>query len=243
MSLINDLIYFETPSLWEDFGGTSGGYGGLVWQVFIWSLIVGLIVFVWMSYNLIYFRHKEGDPEHKDSLKAGVFPHERGDVKVELAWTIAPLILAVWLTFISLAPLDYLWAIPEEDEVDIVIEVTASQWQWTFDYPDDYEIPEDFTKCGKLNEEGVRQQNERTTYDCLELPHSTMVRFNINSNDVLHAFYIPEIGVKHDAVPNIETLVWVDTGHVDPGEYNLYCAEYCGESHSRMLADIYITED
>ena len=53
MSLINDLIYFDNPSLWNDFGGTSGGFAGLTWQMMIWSVIVGLLVFVWLGYNII----------------------------------------------------------------------------------------------------------------------------------------------------------------------------------------------
>ena len=48
MSLINDLIYFDNPTLWDDFGGTSGGLAGLTWQMMIWSVIVGLLVFVYV---------------------------------------------------------------------------------------------------------------------------------------------------------------------------------------------------
>ncbi|SVC75253.1 uncharacterized protein METZ01_LOCUS328107, partial [marine metagenome] len=105
MSLINDLIYFDNPTIWDNFGGTSSGYGGLTWQMFIWSVLVGILVIAWLAYNLVFFRHKKGDPEPKDGLKVGVFPSERGNVKIELAWTIAPLILVIWLTFLSLAPL------------------------------------------------------------------------------------------------------------------------------------------
>ena len=72
MSLPKDLIFFENPTIWNDFGGDYGGFGAVVWQMFIWSLIVGLLVAVWMIYNLIYFRHADGDPDHKDALKAGV---------------------------------------------------------------------------------------------------------------------------------------------------------------------------
>ena len=125
MSTITDFIYFENPAIWDSFGGTSPGFGGLVWQMFIWSVVVGLLVFVWLMYNLVFFRHKEGDPEPKDALKAGVFPHERGDVKIELTWTIAPLILVSWLTFLSLAPLNYMWDIPDTEEADVTVEVTA----------------------------------------------------------------------------------------------------------------------
>jgi heme/copper-type cytochrome/quinol oxidase subunit 2 len=60
---------------------------------------------------------------------------------------------------------------------------------------------------------------------------------------VLHAFYIVEIGIKQDAVPGIETLAWIDTDDVKPGLYNIYCTEYCGNEHSKMLAKLYITED
>ena len=194
----------------------------------IWSIIVGVLVFVWMTYNLIMFKHKEGDPEHKDALKVGVFPHERGDPRIEIAWTIAPLILVIWLTYISLAPLNYLWDVPDEEETDLVVEVVAGQWYWSFSYEDDYVVPSNFDKCS-------------TNVNCVEVPHGSIIRFNINALDVLHAFYIVEIGVKQDAVPGIETLAWVDTSDVSPGEYNIYCAEYCGNSHSEMLAKLYIT--
>jgi len=228
MSLINDLIFFDNPSLWDNFGGTSGGFAGLTWQMMIWSVIVGLLVFVWLGYNIIMFKHKDGDPEPKDALKAGVFPHERGDVKIELAWTIAPLILVIWLTFISLAPLNYLWDVPDEDETDLVVEVTSAQWYWSFSYDENYVKPSNFNACS-------------SNINCLEIPHGSIIRFNINAQDVLHAFYIVEIGVKQDAVPGLETVAWVDTNDVSPGKYNIYCTEYCGKTHSGMLADLYIT--
>jgi len=225
MSLLEDIIFSDNPSIWHDFGGTSPGYAGITWQMMIWSIITGLLVFVWMAYNLIMFKHKEGDPEHNDGLKAGFFPHER---EIEITWTVAPLILVIWLTYISLAPLDYLWDVPDEDETHLVVEVVAGQWYWSFSYEDDYVVPSNFDKCS-------------TNINCLEIPHGSIIRFNINALDVLHAFYIVEIGVKQDAVPGIQTLAWVDTSDVSPGEYNIYCTEYCGNSHSEMLAKLYIT--
>ena len=58
MSLIGDLIYYENPAIWDSFGGTSSGNGGLTSQMFIWSVIVGLLVVVWLGYNIIFFRHR-----------------------------------------------------------------------------------------------------------------------------------------------------------------------------------------
>ena len=233
MSLIHDLIYFDNPALWDSFGGTSSGFGGLVWQMFIWSVLVGVLVIVWLGYNLVFFRHKEGDPEPKDALKAGIFPHERGNVKVELAWTIAPLILVAWLTFLSLAPLNYMWDVPDVEEADLTIEVTAGRFFWGFSYPSNYDVPEEFTKCGSSS--GT---------NCIEIPANSIIRFNITAQDVLHAFYLPEIGIKQDAVPGLNTVAWLDTSVVEPRDeaYEIYCTEYCGEYHSNMLAKVYITE-
>ena len=152
--------------------------------MFIWSVIVGLLVIVWLVYTLIYFRHKEGDPEPKDALKAGVFPHERGNVRIELAWTIAPLILVAWLTFLSLAPLNYMWDVPDVEETDLTIEVTAARFFWGFSYPSDYDVPEEFTKCGSS-----------VGTNCIEIPANSIVRFNITAQDVLHAFYLSLIHI------------------------------------------------
>ena len=231
MSLISDLIYFENPAIWDSFGGTSSGFGGLTWQMFIWSVVVGVLVIVWLMYNIIYFRRKEGDPEPKDALKAGVFPHERGDVKIELTWTIAPLILVGWLTFLSLGPLDYMWDIPDVEEADVTIEVVAGSWYWGFSYANDYEKPVEFTKCsGNIN--------------CIEVPANSIIRFNITSQDVLHAFYLPDMGIKQDAVPVFDTATWVFTVLVSARDepYRIFCTEYCGNSHSQMLAEIYVSE-
>ena len=250
MALLEDLIFFDNPSIWHSFGGGYGGYGGVVWQMFIWSVIVALLVGVWLLYNLIYFRHTEGDPDHADSLKAGVFPHERGNVKIELAWTIAPLILVSWLTLISLGPLNYMWDV-DGQEPDLIIDVQGGQWQWVYSEPscvdiEDnawctggiYQKPPEFTKC----EEYAEREGVPLGWDCVEIPDNAIIHFRITSKDVLHAFYIPEIGIKQDAVPNLETLAWLDTGTVSAGEYNLYCTEFCGDSHSLMLGEIHITE-
>ena len=214
MSLIGDLLSLPIPTSWEVF---SEGPLSLSQQVFYWSVLITILVFGWLLYALYQYRRKEGDPDPPDMPTAGVFPLERVNHIIEIAWTIGPLLLVVWITWLSLAPLDNYWDVERGDE--LTIEVDASQWSWAFTYPDG-----------------------TTTYGVVELPPDTRVRFELESADVIHAFFLPSFGLKEDVVPNTTTAIWFDTGTVDPGTYPIYCAEYCGEGHSKMLGEIVITE-
>lgn len=124
-----------------------------------------------------------------------------------------------------------MWDVPDENETDVTVEVSAAQWYWGFNYGYGYEKPEEFTKCS-------------SNINCIEVPANSIIRFNITAQDVLHAFYLPEMGIKQDAVPGLDTVAWVDTSIVEAREepYSIYCTEYCGNSHSMMLAEIYVTE-
>ena len=215
MSLVGDLLSLPTPTSWEAF---SDGPLSLSQQVFYWSVIITIMVFGWMVYAIYQYRRKEGDPDPPDAPKAGVFPVERTDHTIEIAWTVGPLILVCWITWLSLGPLDDYWDVDQGDEM--TVQVTASQWSWAFTYEDG-----------------------STTYGTLELPPDTRVKFELQSIDVLHAFYLPAFGLKEDIVPNITTAMWFDTGTVEPGTYPIYCAEYCGEGHSQMLGEIVIAAE
>ena len=124
-----------------------------------------------------------------------------------------------------------MWDIPDNEEADVTVEVTAGSWYWGFEYANDYEKPDEFTKCS-------------SNINCLEVPANSIIRFNVTSVDNLHAFYLPDMGIKQDAVPGLNTATWVDTSMVSARDepYRIYCTEYCGNSHSQMLAEIYVTE-
>ena len=100
------------------------------------------------------------------------------------------------------------------------MQVSGSQWSWAFTYED-----------GSTTDDGT-----------LELPTDTRVKFELEAVDVIHSFYLPAFGIKEDLVPNTTTAMWFDTGTVEPGTYPIYCAEYCGDDHSKMLGQIIITE-
>lgn len=89
------------------------------------------------------------------------------------------------------------------------IKATARQWSWSFEYPN------------------------KVVSDRLLIPAGSPVRVDLVSTDIIHSFYIPAFRVKQDVVPGIDRSVWFLSDL--PGEYDLFCAEYCGTGHSMMI--------
>ncbi len=96
------------------------------------------------------------------------------------------------------------------------IRVTGQKWNWLFTYPTGYVDPN------------------------LHVPVDEPVRLVMTSEDVIHSLYIPHFRLKMDLVPGRYTRTWFQA--VQPGEYDLYCAEYCGTGHSDMLAKVVVHE-
>ncbi len=98
------------------------------------------------------------------------------------------------------------------------IRVTGKQWFWTFQYDDG-----------------------STTVNDVFIPVDKPVKFILTSEDVLHGFFIPNFRIKTDVVPGMYTSLWF-TATV-PGRHQVFCTEYCGTSHSQMLANIVALDD
>jgi cytochrome c oxidase subunit 2 len=91
--------------------------------------------------------------------------------------------------------------------------VTAKQWMWTFTYPDG-----------------------RVANDVLTVPVGRPVKLAMTSRDVIHSFYVPAFRAKQDVVPGRYTSIWFQA--TEPGDYPIYCAEYCGVAHSLMRGTV-----
>ena len=98
------------------------------------------------------------------------------------------------------------------------VRVTGKQWLWTFQY-----------------------DNGRTTVGEVFVPMNRPVKFIMTSEDVLHGFFIPNFRIKQDVVPGMYTSIWF-TATV-PGKHQAYCTEYCGTSHSGMLAKVVVLDE
>jgi cytochrome c oxidase subunit II len=137
-----------------------------------------------------------------------------GSLILELTWTFIPFVLAMIMFFWG-ADLFFRLARPPVDSMEIF--AVGKQWMWKVQHP-----------------EGVREINE------LHVPIGRNVRITLGSEDVIHDFSIPAFRVKMDAVPGKLTTMWFKAEV--PGTYHLFCAEYCGTQHSRMIGRIVVME-
>ena len=170
-----------------------------IWLIaFLFSLIT-----VFMLYALVVFRHRADEDEEKE----GEYFH--GNVRLEIAWTLIPLIFVVFFSFESTR---VLINITRADPNEYVINVEGYQWGWNFTYPE----------TGLVTQE-------------LVLPANQPIRLDMTSRDVLHNFWVPEFRVKQDLLPGFEPRVLRFTP-VETGEYTVVCAELCGLNHTGMHA-------
>jgi cytochrome c oxidase subunit II len=134
---------------------------------------------------------------------------------LELVWTAVPSIL-VLVMFVWGAALFLAETVPPKGAQDIY--VVGRQWMWKVQHPN-----------------GRREINE------LHIPVSRAVKLTLASQDVVHSFYIPAFRIKQDAIPGQYRTMWFEASK--PGEYHLFCAEYCGTNHSHMIGRIVVMED
>ena len=178
-------------------------------------LIMGLVVVFLVKYH--HTRHPKP-------------AHIHGNNKLEIFWTIAPTLLAVWMFFIGYSGFKLMRDVPKDA---YQVDVTAQQWAFSFSHP---------TQGG-------------ITDSKLVVPVNTPVKCNLTSkiDDVLHSFYIPHFRTKEDCVPGHKTYMWfsadeitseVKDGAIQPlsgkSAHNIFCAEFCGKDHSRMITKLHV---
>jgi cytochrome c oxidase subunit 2 len=135
-----------------------------------------------------------------------------GHTLLEIVWTVIPTLLAFGMFWYGWVGYQFMKDVPEDA---LAVEVTGRMWSWLYEY-----------------ENGVQT-------DVLNVPVGKPVRLNMHSADVIHSYYIPAFKVKQDVVPGIDGLyLWFTAREV--GEYDVFCAEYCGLQHSAMLSKVVV---
>jgi cytochrome c oxidase subunit 2 len=133
-----------------------------------------------------------------------------GHTVLEIVWTVIPTLLAFGMFWYGWVGYQYMKDVPD-DAMEVT--VTGRMWSWLYEY-----------------ENGVQT-------DILNVPVNQPVKLNMKSVDVIHSFYIPAFKVKQDVVPGIDGLYLWFTAR-EEGEYDVFCAEYCGLQHSSMLSTV-----
>lgn len=178
--------------------------------------VTGLLVVVAVKFN------RKSNPE------PATFTH---NTKIEIAWTLIPVLILIVIGSFSLPILFKQLEIPKSD---VTIKATGNQWYWNYEYPD-YEMSFDSLMLQKdeLAEYGYDEEYYLLATDtAVVVPVNAIVRVQITGADVIHSWTIPAFGVKQDGVPGRLAEVWFAAE--EEGIYFGQCSELCGKDHSYM---------
>jgi len=176
-------------------------------QAFLFIFIIAFIFIVgitaFMIWTVIHFSRKKGK-------EAKQF---EGSMKLEVLWTVVPLILVMlmfWIGWKGFAPMR---KVPADA---MVITAIGRMWEWEFIYSDSLRSKE------------------------LVLPINKPVKLELVSEDVNHSLFIPAFRVKEDVIPGYDNYLWFTPNYI--GDYEILCTEYCGLLHSAMVSKTKIVE-
>ena len=189
--------------------------------------IIGILVFSVMFWSIFHHRKSKG-------AKPAKFSHSS---TVEVIWTIIPLVIIISL---AIPATKLLIKMDDTSEAQVTVKATGSQWKWKYDYLDEdltiYSVlDENSTEVSQLNSGKDPMQSANYLLDVDEpivLPINTKIRILTTAADVIHAWWVPDLGWKRDAIPGYINDNWAVIEK--PGVYRGQCAEICGKGHGYM---------
>ena len=195
--------------------------------VLIVCVVIGVIVFGAMGYAMFKFRRSKG-------AVAAQFSH---NTTAEVIWTVIPVLILIAMAWPATAKLIAMY---DTRDAAMTVKVTGYQWMWKYEY-----LGEGVSFTSRLDRESdrIRQSGEQPSLEAnphylldvdnrLVLPVDTKVRFVITADDVIHAWWVPALGWKQDAIPGLINEAWTEIK--EPGVYRGQCAELCGKDHGFM---------
>jgi cytochrome c oxidase subunit 2 len=191
-------------------------------MVMIICAVIFVIVFGFMFYSIFAHRKSRGH-------KAAQF-HE--NATLEVVWTVIPFVILVSMALPSTATL---LEMDDTSKSDLTVKITGYQWKWKYDYPDQ-DIG--FFSSLATPRDQIENKADKGEHYLLEvdnpivLPVGKKVRLLVTANDVIHAWWVPQLGVKKDAIPGFINEMWTNID--EPGLYRGQCAELCGKDHGYM---------
>jgi len=188
-------------------------------------LVIFIGVFGVMFYSVLKHRKDAG-------YKAANFHHS---TTVEIIWTIIPFFILIGMAYPATKTII---AMKDTSSPDITIKTTGYQWKWGYDYLTGEGEGISFYSNLSTPRAQIENKEPKGEHYLLEVdnplvvPVGKKVRILLTANDVLHAWWVPALGVKQDAIPGFIRDVWFNVDK--PGTYRGQCAELCGKEHGFM---------
>ena len=168
-------------------------------------IYLGTAVFIFVEVLLLYVIFRYRRRSENDRPE-----HVHGNTTLEILWTAIP---ALILAFIAVPTVRTIFRTQAKAKADALrVEVIGHQWWWEFRYP----------------------QYKVTTAGELYLPLGRTVNFTLQTHDVLHSFWVPQLGGKRDLITNHKNFLWFTPDSIGVSALNGMCVEYCGASHANM---------
>ena len=193
-------------------------------MIVLWvCVVIGVVVFGVMIWSIFHHRKSRG----------AVAANFHENAQVEVFWTVGPLVILIAIAIPATATL-----IDLEDaktNADINLQVTGIQWKWKYNYID--EDVQVISSLAQSSRDVIKDPTGNENYllevdNPIVLPINKKIRFLFHSDDVLHAWWVPEFAVKQDVIPGFINDSWAIIE--EPGTYRGQCAELCGKDHGFM---------
>jgi cytochrome c oxidase subunit II len=191
---------------------------------------IGIVVFGVMIYSIVVFRHSKG------AVPDTTMVH---NTKVEVMWTIVPVAILIG---VAIPAARVLIRTADVSNSQLTIKVTGFQWGWNYDY-----LQSGVNFFSKLDALSNAASQLDSGIDPDTVPHylqnvdhpmvvpvGTKILLLITSDDVIHSWWVADLGVKRDAVPGFINETWFEVDADKPGVYRGQCSELCGRGHAFM---------
>ena len=199
-------------------------------MIFWWCVAIGIFVFGWMIWAIVAFRKSKGAVANTAMVHS---------TKAEIVWTLIPVVILVAM---SVPSARVLIDIEDARNTELTVRVTAYQWKWQYQY-----LGTDVSLYSTLAHESNTARQLQSGIDPqtvpnylldvdhpLVVPAGTKVRLLITAQDVIHAWWVPDFGMKKDAIPGLINEMWIKVDTDKTGRYRGQCAELCGRDHGFM---------
>lgn len=200
-------------------------------MIIFWiCVVIAVGVFGVMFYSMYAHRKSKG----------AVAANFHENTTAEIVWTVIP---AVLLIVMAIPATSALLQVYDTSEAEMDIKVTGYQWKWQYEY-----LGQDVSFMSELatpeseiyNTAPKSQYYVQEVSEPLVIPANTKVRFLITAKDVIHSWWLPDLGVKKDAIPGLVNETWAYVN--EPGIYRGACTELCGQGHAFMPVVVNVLE-